>query len=36
MPLKTEDEIIYGCLVVQDGVIRNETIKSLVEGKGDE
>jgi NAD(P) transhydrogenase subunit alpha len=36
MPLKTEDEIIDGCLVVQDGVIRNETIKSLVEGKGDE
>jgi len=25
-----------GCLVVHDGAIRNETIKTLVEGKGDE
>ena len=33
--LNLEDEIIAGCLVVHDGVIRNETIKSLVDGNGD-
>jgi NAD(P) transhydrogenase subunit alpha len=36
LQLKVEDEIMDGCLVVHDGAIRNETIKSLVEGKGDE
>ncbi len=36
MQLKTEDEIMDGCLVVHDGVIRNEMIKSLVEGKGED
>jgi len=36
LQLKTEDEIMDGCLVVHDGAIRNETIKTLVEGKGDE
>jgi len=32
--LNLEDEIMEGCLVVHEGEIRNETIKSLVEGKG--
>ncbi len=36
LQLKTEDEIMDGCLVVHDGAIRNETIRTLVEGKGDE
>jgi len=31
--LNLEDEIMDGCLVVHDGEIRNETIKSLVDGK---
>ena len=34
LKLNLEDEIMDGCLVVHDGEIRNETIKSLVEGKG--
>jgi NAD(P) transhydrogenase subunit alpha len=36
LKLNLEDEIIAGCLVVHDGEIRNETIKALVEGNGDE
>ncbi len=36
LQLKVEDEIMDGCLVVHDGAIRNDTIKTLVEGKGDE
>ncbi|MBL7076123.1 MAG: NAD(P) transhydrogenase subunit alpha [Kiritimatiellae bacterium] len=36
LQLKVEDEIMDGCLVVHDGAIRNETIKTLIEGKGDE
>ena len=35
MKLNIEDEIIDGCLIVHAGAIRNETIKSLVEGNGD-
>jgi len=31
--LNLEDEIMDGCLVVHGGEIRNETIKSLVDGK---
>ncbi|MBT3295063.1 MAG: Re/Si-specific NAD(P)(+) transhydrogenase subunit alpha [Verrucomicrobia bacterium] len=36
MKLNLEDEIIDGCLIIHEGAIRNETIKSLVEGNGDE
>jgi len=31
LKLKTDDEIINGCLVVHEGVIRNEKLRSLVE-----
>lgn len=35
LKLNLEDEIMDGCLVVHDGAIRNENLKSLLESKGD-